>query len=66
MDWSTCPALNAVDFWLLDLATKASRPLTRLSYRGPLGSFDISPDGKRIVFDRSRENSDIYLIERPK
>jgi len=51
------------DFWLLDLATKKPRPLTHLSDRGTLGAFDITPDGKSIVFVRSRENSDIVLIE---
>ena len=29
-------------------------------------SFDITPDGTRIVFDRRRENSNIVLIERPR
>jgi hypothetical protein len=28
-------------------------------------SFDITPDGKQIVFDRVRENSDIVLIDIP-
>jgi hypothetical protein len=27
-------------------------------------SFDISPGGKQILFDRFRENSDIVLIDR--
>ena len=54
------------DFWLLDLATGTHRQLTRLSNQGTLGSFDITPDGKQIVFDRSRENSDIVLIDLPK
>jgi hypothetical protein len=26
-------------------------------------TFDITPDDRRIVFDRSRENSDILLID---
>jgi Tol biopolymer transport system component len=54
------------DFWLLDLATKMFRRLTRLSNKGRLQTFDITPDGKQIVFDRSRENSDIVLIDIPK
>jgi len=58
--------LPSVDFWLVDFATKTPRPLTRLSNQGSLTTFDITPDGKAIVFDRSRENSDIVLIERPK
>jgi hypothetical protein len=27
-------------------------------------TFDVTPDGKQIVFDRLRDNSDIVLIER--
>ena len=60
------PTLQSVDFWLLDLATKTTRPLTRLSNKGAVGTFDVTPDGKHIVFDRSHENSDICLIELPK
>jgi hypothetical protein len=26
-------------------------------------TFDVTPDGKRIVFDREKENSDIVLID---
>ena len=26
-------------------------------------AFDVTPDGRRIVFDRIEENSDIVLIE---
>jgi Tol biopolymer transport system component len=51
------------DFWLLDLATMRSRRLTRLSNPAAMRTFDITPDGKRIVFDRWRENSDIVLID---
>jgi eukaryotic-like serine/threonine-protein kinase len=54
------------DFWLLDLATKKARRLTHLSYRGALRDFDITPDGKHIVFDRSLENSNIVLIDLPR
>jgi hypothetical protein len=28
-------------------------------------TFDITPDGRQIVFDRLRENSDIVLIDLP-
>ena len=60
------PFIPALDFWLIDFATKTPRQLTRLSNRGALGTFDITADGKAIVFDRTRENSDIVLIELPK
>ena len=32
---------------------------------GDIRTFDITPDGKQIVFDRVAENSDIVLIQRP-
>jgi hypothetical protein len=51
------------DFWQLDLATMQSRQLTRLDPGPAMRTFDITPDGTRIVFDRSSENSDIVLIE---
>jgi Tol biopolymer transport system component/predicted Ser/Thr protein kinase len=54
------------DFWRLDLGTMETRLLTRLDIRGTLRTFDIMPDGKRIVFDRLRDNSDIVLIDLPK
>ena len=60
------PRIHARDFWLLDLATKKTRPLTQLANQGTLRTFDITPDGKFIVFDRSRQNSDIVLIDLPK
>ncbi len=55
-----------LDFWLLDLGTMKSRQLTRLDNRGFLRTFDITPDGRQIVFDRLRDNSDIVLIDLPK
>jgi Tol biopolymer transport system component len=57
---------QSFDFSLLDLATRKTRQLTRLGNQGQIGFFDITPDGTEIVFDRSRENSDIVLIELPK
>jgi Tol biopolymer transport system component len=60
------PRIPSLDFWLLDLATKKTRQITHLSDRGYLTTFDMSPDGKSIVFDRTRENSDIVLIDLPK
>ena len=60
------PRSQSRDFWLLDLATKKTRAVTRLSDRGGIQTFDITPDGKEIVFDLSRDNSDIVLIDLPK
>jgi Tol biopolymer transport system component len=55
---------SAQNLWLLDLATKTSRELTRLNNAGAIRSFDISPDGN-IVFDRLRGNSHVVLIDLP-
>ena len=52
------------NFWLLDLATKKSRQLANFDSR-LTRTFDISPDGRQIVFDRLRDNSDIVLIDLP-
>jgi serine/threonine protein kinase len=55
------------DFWILDMATKSARQLTHFTpYNTTMRTFDITPDGKQIVFDRLRENSDIVLIDLPK
>jgi Tol biopolymer transport system component len=51
------------DFWLLDLKTRQSRQLTRLATSGSMRTFDVTPDGKQIAFDRLRDNSDIVLSD---
>ena len=56
--------VNSQNFWLLDLATSHMRQLTNLRPGSLVRSFDISPDGKQILFDRDRENADIVLIDR--
>jgi Tol biopolymer transport system component len=58
--------LVSQDFWLLDLASMKSRPLTRLQNRATMRTFDITSDGKQIVFDRLRENSHVVMIDLPK
>jgi Tol biopolymer transport system component len=57
---------ESVDIWLQDLDSKTKTHLARLTGRYATLSFDITPDGKRIVFDRVNDNSDIVLIEIPK
>jgi len=52
------------DFWRLDLKTGQTKLLASLGH-GTSMSFDITPDGKQIIFDRVRENSDIVLIDLP-
>ena len=53
------------NFWLLDLSTGGLRQLTNFGPGYDMNSFDISPDGKQILFDRFRENSDVVLIDLP-
>jgi Tol biopolymer transport system component len=53
------------NFSLLNLATGELRELTHLSRQFITRSFDVSPDGKQILFDRYRQNSDIVLIDLP-
>jgi Tol biopolymer transport system component len=57
------PDLQSRNFRLLDLATGAEWALTQFTDRAAVQSFDVTPDGRHIVFDRTRENSDIVLID---
>ena len=54
------------DFWVLDLSSKKTRQIARLTPRADKHAFDITPDGKQIVFDRVSETSDIVLIDLPR
>ena len=51
------------DFWRVDLTTGRERQLTMLRRGFAIGDFDISPDGREIIFDRTREESDIVLFD---
>jgi hypothetical protein len=50
----------------LDLKTMTTRPLARLNNAATIRTFDVTPDGKQVVFDRLRDNSDLVLIDLPK
>jgi Tol biopolymer transport system component len=54
------------ELWLRDLKTGRERQLTALGRGYTIGDFDIAPDGRELLIDRSRDESDIVLIERPK
>jgi Tol biopolymer transport system component len=56
-------SLGRQDFWLLELASGRLRRLTDLRARFEMRSFDVSPDGSQILFDRFQKNSDIVLID---
>ena len=60
------PKEGGYDFWLVDLATGSRRQLTDLRAGYEMRNLDVSPDGKEIIFDRFRENSDVILIDRPR
>jgi TolB protein len=53
------------NFWRLDLGSKRLSRLTDLRSGFETRSFDLSPDGRRILFDRYRENADAVLISLP-
>jgi Tol biopolymer transport system component len=55
---------RGADFWLLDLSSGGLRQLTNLPAGYEVRSFDVSRDGKQILYDRFRENADIVLIDR--
>ena len=53
------------EFWIVDLETGRDRQLTNLGRGFVIGDFDVSEDGREILFDRVREESDIVLFEMP-
>ena len=55
---------RAMDFWRIELATGERKQLTNLKPGYAIRGFDISPDGKEILFDRVLENSDVVLVHR--
>jgi Tol biopolymer transport system component len=57
--------LASQDFWLLDLTSMKSRPLTKLQNRASMRTFDVTSDGKQIIFDRLRENAQVVMINLP-
>ena len=51
------------NFWVLNLETGHFRQLTDLKPGYSINGFDVSRDGKLILFDRVQDNSDIVLID---
>jgi len=52
-------------FWSVDLRTGLERQLTTFRRGFVIADFDISRDGREIIFDRTREESDIVLFDLP-
>ncbi len=55
--------INHKNFSLIDLETGAERQLTNFGRAFIIRDFDVSPDGREIVFDQVQENSDVVLID---
>jgi len=53
------------NFWSIDLITGQRRQLTNIDQQFLIGDFDVSPDGKEIIFGRLKENSNVILIDFP-
>jgi Tol biopolymer transport system component len=51
------------DLWLVDLDTGAERQLTSLPPDFDVRDFDLSPDGREVVFERVQERSDLVLLD---
>jgi hypothetical protein len=54
------------NFWSVDLANGQQRQLTNFTREFLLGDFDVTPEGKEIIFSRFKENSNVILIDLPK
>ncbi len=53
------------NFWLVDLPTGQERALTDFGGAYTIQDFDVSSDGREIVFNRIADASDVILIDLP-
>jgi Tol biopolymer transport system component len=53
------------DLWLIDMETGTEQQLTHLAPDFHIRDFDISPDGREVVFERVQERSDVVLLDLP-
>jgi hypothetical protein len=53
------------NFWSIDLETSQQRQLTNFGPESLIGDFDISADGKEVIFGRLKENSRVIMINLP-
>jgi Tol biopolymer transport system component len=54
------------NLWLMDLETGAQRQLTNLDPDFDIRDFDVSPDGREVVFERVQERSGVVLLDLPR
>jgi Tol biopolymer transport system component len=55
--------VNHRNIALIDLETGAERTVTNFANDFVIQDFDVSPDGREIVFDQTQEHSDLVLID---
>jgi hypothetical protein len=53
------------NLWRIDLETGAESQLTNLPAGFDIRDFDISPDGRDVVLERTQEHSDIVQLDLP-
>jgi Tol biopolymer transport system component len=53
------------NLWMVDLDTGEEQQLTNLPNDFDVRDFDISSDGKQVVFERLQERSDVRLMDLP-
>jgi Tol biopolymer transport system component len=51
------------NLWLIDLESGSERQLTNLPPDFDIRDFDISPDGREVVFERMQDRSDVVLLD---
>jgi MinD-like ATPase involved in chromosome partitioning or flagellar assembly len=51
---------------MFDLATGTERQLTHLPADFDIRDFDVSPDGREVVLERTQERSDVVLLDLPR
>ena len=56
--------IESRNLWAIDLASGTERQLTRFDRQVVLTDFDVSPDGRTLVFERVQDSSEIILIDR--
>jgi Tol biopolymer transport system component len=57
--------LQHKNLWLIDLNTGAEHQLTNLAPDFEMRDFDVSPDGRELVLEQVKEQSDVVLLEVP-